>query len=53
MRGRGHVLIAGSGIVVRSGSISPSPAEATNPVDTDHTVAAHVTSANAPLAGRP
>ena len=50
--GEAYILIAGVGIVVRSGSISLSPAEATNPVDTDHTVTAHVTSGNAPLAGQ-
>ena len=50
--GQPYILISGSGIVVASGSISLSPLDATNPVDTNHTVTAHVTSGGAPLAGQ-
>jgi len=41
--GEAYILIAGSGIIVTSGSISLTPTDATNPVGTDHTVTAHVT----------
>ncbi len=41
--GQAYILIAGSAVVVTSGSISITPLDATNPVDTDHTVTAHVT----------
>jgi hypothetical protein len=50
--GEAYILIAGSGIVVVSGSIEVAPKEATNPVGTDHTVTAHVTSGGSPLAGQ-
>jgi hypothetical protein len=51
--GQAYILIAGSGIVVRSAQIAVSPTEATNPVDTDHTVTAHVTmGVSAPLVGQ-
>ena len=42
--GESYILIAGSGILVTSPDISLTPGEATNPVNTDHTVTAHVTS---------
>jgi hypothetical protein len=50
--GEAYILIAGSGTVVKSESIELTPAEATNPVGTDHTVTAHVTSGGSPLAGQ-
>jgi len=50
--GQAYVLIAGSGIVVVSGSIALTPADATAPAGGDHTVAAKVTSAGSPLAGQ-
>jgi hypothetical protein len=50
--GQAYILIAGSSVVVASGSISVTPLDATNPVGTDHTVTAHVTSGGAPLAGQ-
>ncbi|MEO6739795.1 MAG: HYR domain-containing protein [Chthoniobacteraceae bacterium] len=52
--GQAYILIAGSSIVVTSGSISISPLDATNPVGTSHTVTAHVSDAvsHAPLAGQ-
>lgn len=52
--GQAYILIAGSSIVVTSGSISISPLDATNPVGTMHTVTAHVSDSvtNAPLAGQ-
>jgi hypothetical protein len=48
--GQAYILIAGSSIVVVSGSIAVEPAEATNPAGTNHTVTAHVTSDGEPLA---
>jgi hypothetical protein len=42
--GQAYILIAGSSIIVVSGSISISPLDATNAVGTAHTVTAHVTS---------
>jgi len=50
--GQAYILIAGSSIVVSSGSISVSPLDATNPVGTSHTVAAHVTSGGSPIVGQ-
>ncbi|MBI4888917.1 MAG: HYR domain-containing protein [Acidobacteria bacterium] len=50
--GEAYILIAGSSVVVASGSISVSPLDATNPVGTSHTVTAHVTSGGSPLAGQ-
>lgn len=50
--GQAYILIAGSSIVVVSGSISVTPLDATNPVGTAHTVTAHVSSNGSPLAGR-
>ena len=52
--GQAYILIAGSSIVVTSGSISISPLDATNPVGTLHTVTAHVSDAvsHAPIAGQ-
>jgi hypothetical protein len=50
--GEAYILIAGSSIVVVSGSISVTPTDATNPVGTSHTITAHVTSNDAPLAGQ-
>ncbi len=50
--GEAYILIAGSSIVVVSGSISVTPPDATNPAGTDHTVTAHVTSGGSPLAGQ-
>lgn len=50
--GQAYILIAGSSVVVVSGSISVTPLDATNPVGTDHTVTAHVTSGDAPLANQ-
>jgi HYR domain len=50
--GEAYILIAGSSIVVASGSISVAPLDATNPVGTTHTVTANVTSGGSPLAGQ-
>ena len=50
--GQAYILIAGSSVVVVSGSISVTPLDATNPVGTGHTVTAHVTSGGAPLANQ-
>ena len=50
--GEAYILVAGSGIVVKSGSIELAPLEATDPAGTDHTVTAHVTSGGSPLAGQ-
>jgi hypothetical protein len=50
--GEPYVLIAGVGIIVTSPDISLTPAEATNPVDTDHTVTATVTNGGTPVAGQ-
>ncbi len=50
--GQAYILIAGSSIVVASGSITVSPLDATNPVGTNHTVTANVTSGGAPLVGQ-
>jgi hypothetical protein len=50
--GEAYILIAGSGIVVESGSISLTPLDVSNPVGTDHTVTASVTSLNLPLLGQ-
>jgi hypothetical protein len=50
--GQAYILIAGSSIIVVSGSISITPLDATNPVGTSHTVTAHVTSGGAPLPGQ-
>ncbi len=50
--GQAYILIAGSSIVLLSGSISVTPLTDTNPAFTDHTVNAHVTSGGSPLAGQ-
>jgi hypothetical protein len=50
--GEAYLLVAGSGIVVSSGSITLTPLDDTNPVGTDHTVTAHVTDASGPLANQ-
>jgi hypothetical protein len=50
--GQAYVLIAGSSIVVTSGSISVAPLDATNPVGSSHTITAHVTSGGSPLVGQ-
>ncbi|MEP6819372.1 MAG: thrombospondin type 3 repeat-containing protein, partial [bacterium] len=50
--GQAYILIAGSSIVVTSGSISISPLDDTNPVNTPHTVTAHVTSGGLPIVGQ-
>jgi hypothetical protein len=50
--GEAYILLAGSSIVVVSGSISLTPTDATNPAGTSHTVTAHVTSGGSPLAGQ-
>lgn len=50
--GQAYILIAGSSIIVGSGSISVAPLDATNPVNTDHTVTAHATSGGSPLANQ-
>jgi hypothetical protein len=50
--GEAYILVAGSAIIVTSGSIELTPKEATNPVDTDHTVKAHVSSEEKPLSGQ-
>jgi hypothetical protein len=50
--GEAYILIAGSSIVVVSGSISVTPTDATNPAGTNHTVTAHVTSGGSPLSGQ-
>lgn len=50
--GQAYILIAGSSIVVVSGSISVSPLDATNPVNTDHTIWAHLTSGGTDLVGQ-
>jgi hypothetical protein len=50
--GEAYILIAGSGIIVVSGSISLTPLDATNPAGTDHTVTANVTNASGPLVGQ-
>ena len=49
--GQAYILVAGSGIVVVSGSIAVSPLTATNPVGTTHVVTAHVTSDGSDLVG--
>ncbi|HST33823.1 MAG TPA: Ig-like domain-containing protein [Solirubrobacteraceae bacterium] len=50
--GEAYLLVAGTDVVVKSGSIELTPPSATNPVGTDHTVTAHVTSEGNPLAGQ-
>jgi hypothetical protein len=50
--GQAYVLIAGSGIVVTSGSIALSPTDHTSPTGSDHTVTANVTSGSSPLVGQ-
>lgn len=50
--GEAYILVAGSGIVVSSGSISLTPLDATNPVGTNHTVTAHVSDTSGPLVGQ-
>ena len=51
--GEPYLLIAGSGIIVKSGKIDLTPSEETNPVGTDHTVTAHVTNGSGtPLSGK-
>jgi hypothetical protein len=50
--GEAYILIAGSGIIVSSGSISLTPLDVTNPVGTNHTVTAHVSNASGPLVGQ-
>jgi hypothetical protein len=44
--GEAYILVAGSGIVVKSEQIALTPTEATNLVGTDHTVTAYVTREN-------
>ena len=50
--GEAYILVAGTGVVVVSGSISLTPLDSTNPVGTSHTVTAHVTSGSSPLVGQ-
>ena len=50
--GEAYILIAGSGIIIVSGSISVTPLDDTNPVGTNHTVTATVTDASGPLANQ-
>jgi hypothetical protein len=50
--GEAYILIAGSGIIIVSGSISLTPLDETNPAGTDHTVTANVTNASGPLVGQ-
>ena len=50
--GEAYILIAGSSVVVTSGSISMAPLDATNPVGGSHTVTAHVTNGGSPVVGR-
>lgn len=50
--GEAYILIAGSSIVVVSGSIAVAPLTATNPVYTNHTVTATVTSGGSPVSGK-
>jgi len=50
--GEAYVLIAGSGIVLKSGSISVTPLDSSDPQGGDHTVSAHVTSGDSPLSGQ-
>ena len=50
--GEAYILIAGSSIVVKSEQIEMTPLESTNPVGTNHTVTAHLTSGGSPLAGQ-
>ena len=51
--GEAYILVAGSGIIIESGSISVAPLTDTNPVGTNHTVTATVTdSSGAPLANQ-
>ncbi len=51
--GQAYILIAGSSIVVTSGSISVAPATSTKPAGSSHTVTAHVTtSLGAPIVGQ-
>ncbi|MBC8029563.1 MAG: putative metal-binding motif-containing protein [Pyrinomonadaceae bacterium] len=50
--GQAYILIAGSSVVVVSGSISLAPLDATSGAGGTHTVTAHVTSGGAPLANQ-
>jgi hypothetical protein len=50
--GQAYILIAGSSIVVVSGSIAVTPTDATNPAGTSHTITAHVTSGGSPIVGQ-
>jgi len=50
--GQAYILIAGSSIVVFSDSIAVTPADATNPAGTNHTVTAHVTNDDTPVVGQ-
>ena len=50
--GEAYILIAGSSIVVVSGSISMSPLTGTGTAGTSHTVTANVTSGGSPLVGQ-
>ena len=51
--GEAYLLVAGSGIIVKSGSIELTPLEATNPAGTDaHGDGATSTSGGSPLAGQ-
>ena len=50
--GEAYILIAGSGIVVASGSISVTPLDSTSSAGGDHTVTANVTSGDDPLPGQ-
>jgi hypothetical protein len=51
--GQAYILIAGSSVVVTSGSISVTPLNDTGPVNTSHTVHAHASSAGSPLINQP
>ena len=50
--GQAYVLVAGSGVVVRSGSISMTPPDNTSAAGGDATVTAHLTSGASPLTGQ-
>lgn len=50
--GEAYILIAGSSVVVVSGSISVAPLDATSAAGGSHTVTAHVTSGGSPLANQ-
>jgi hypothetical protein len=50
--GEAYIFVAGSDIVVTSPNISLTPATATNPVGTSHTVTAHVSLSGSPVVGQ-